>query len=239
MNISILETGKLPKTLERRFGNYTSMFFNLLNQLEITHTLKTYEVTKNQFPIDLKSTDLWVITGSSYGVYDNLPWILALKDLLNQIMTKKIPVLGICFGHQILAETMGGKVEKSSKGWGVGVHTYYRNDKTLWTKRLGHSFSGYASHQDQVIVAPKTSIPIYGSKFCPNSILTYGDKENPNAISIQSHPEFSKDCLKAIINRKIGKAIPRSVGKNALQTLKVEPNNLKVFRTLLEAINII
>ena len=239
MNISILETGKLPGTLEKQFGDYTSMFSNLFKEINLPHKLRTYEVTKFQLPNDPKDSDLWLITGSSFGVYDNLAWISDIKDLIKQITEEKVPLLGVCFGHQILAEAMGGKVEKSMKGWGIGIHKYDRLTSTMWSEKLGKNFSGYASHQDQVTIIPKDSTSVYGSKFCPHSVLSYGDKEKPNAISIQSHPEFSKDCLRAIISRRIGKTIPKSVGKRALESLNVAPDNLKVFRSLLEAIQVI
>ncbi len=238
MHIGILETGKLPGLLEQMFGNYSAMFSNLLSQLKIDYTITTYEVTKFQLPDNPKEADFWLITGSSFGVYDNLIWIADLKNFVQEVIENKVPLLGVCFGHQILAEAMGGSVEKSDKGWGVGVHKYYKVCDTVWAKRLGKSFSGYASHQDQVIIPPKNSISIYGSKFCPHSVLAYGNRDKPCAISIQSHPEFSKDCLKAIINRRLGKTLPRAVGEKGLKSLNQDPKNVEVFKVLLEALHI-
>ena len=239
MNINILETGKLPDTLEEKYGNYTSIFSNLFKQLVIVHEIKTYDVTSFPIPTNSREADLWLITGSSCGVYDDLAWISDLRNFIKQIVAQKVPLLGICFGHQILAEAMGGKVEKSPKGWGVGVHEYKRLSGTRLSERLGHFYTGYAMHQDQVIIAPTDSISVYGSQFCPHSILAYGDKNKPNAISIQSHPEFSGDLLRDLITKRIGVTIPQSVGEKGLLSLKNPPDNLKVFKSLLEAIDIL
>ena len=239
MNINILETGKLPDTLEKKYGNYTSMFFNLFEQLVVVHEIKTYDVTRFPIPTNPREADLWLITGSSCGVYDDLTWISNLRYFVKQIVAKKVPLLGVCFGHQLLAEAMGGKVEKSPKGWGVGVNEYKRLSNTRFSERLGNFFTGYACHQDQVIIAPTGTISAYGSQFCPHSILAYGDKNKPHAISLQSHPEFSGELLRDLITRRIGTTIPRSVGEKGLLSLKKNPENLKVFRSLLEAIEIL
>tara|TARA_B100000029_G_scaffold483104_1_gene533980 strand:- start:771 stop:1490 length:720 start_codon:yes stop_codon:yes gene_type:complete len=239
VKVNILETGKLPETLEKKYGNYTSMFSDLLKQLVVVTEIKTYEVTRRPIPTNSKEADLWLITGSSCGVYDDLAWIPNLKGFIKQIVLQQVPLLGVCFGHQILAEAMGGRVEKSPKGWGVGVHEYKRLCSTSFSERLGNFFSGYASHQDQVVIAPKKSITVYGSQFCPHSILAYGEKNKFHAISLQSHPEFSAALLSDLIRRRIGTTIPTSVGEKGLLSLDEQPDNLKVFKSLLEALSLL
>ena len=238
MKVCILEVGKLPNLLEQKFGNYTSMFSNLFEQLNINIDIETFEITKFHYPTNPQAADLWLITGSSFGVYENLAWISQLKDFIKQIIMEKIGLIGICFGHQIIAEAMGGEVQKSEKGWGVGVQQYERFCEPAWTQKLGAHFSGYASHQDQVTTAPNCSYTVYGSNFCPHAVLAYESRDKPIAISIQSHPEFSDDLLRELIKRRIGKTIPRPIGEKALKSLRKTPENLEVFKSLLDAINI-
>ena len=239
LKVSILETGKLPQNLENKFGNYPKMFNDLFKQSKLNFEIKTYDLINKDFPINLDNTDLWLITGSSYGVYENVPWISKLKNLIKKIYKLKTPLIGICFGHQVIAEALGGKVEKSSKGWGVGVHRYERKLNPKWSKIIGDYFFGYASHQDQVIIKPENAFCIYGSSFCPNSILCYDNLEKPIAISIQSHPEFKKDCLEMIIKRRIGQTIPNKVGNKALDSLTEKTDNQKIFKPLLSALRVI
>ena len=239
MKVSVLETGKLPENLEKKFGNYPKMFSNLFDELNLPYKMKSFDLINNEFPKNMGNTDLWLITGSSFGVYEKIGWIDKLKNLVQKIYNTKTPLIGICFGHQIIADALGGKVEKSHKGWGVGVHKYERKVNPEWSETVGDFFSGYVSHQDQVIVKPENAYTIYGSDFCPNSILCYNDIENPVAVSIQSHPEFKKECLEMIIQRRIGQTIPKHIGNEGLESLKEKIDNSKVFKPLLRALRVI
>ena len=239
MKVSVLETGKLPENLENRFGDYPKMFSDLFNELNVPHEIKSFDLINYKFPINLDNTDLWLITGSSFGVYEKIPWISKLKNLIQKIYLLKIPLVGICFGHQIIAEALGGKVEKSHKGWGVGVHKYKRKLKPKWSEKVGDFFSGYVSHQDQVIIKPENAYSIYGSDFCPNSILCYDDLEKPVVVSIQSHPEFKKDCLEMIIHNRIGETIPTIIGNRGLESLNKKIDNQKIFKLLLKALRVV
>ena len=175
-----------------------------------------------------------VLSGGPLNVYESKK-----VKFNNKILKLGIPVLGICFGHQIIADALGGKVEKSRKGWGVGVHKYERKVNPEWSETIGDFFSGYVSHQDQVIVKPENAYTIYGSDFCPNSILCYNDIKKPVAVSIQSHPEFKKECLEMIIQRRIGQTIPKNIGNEGLESLKEKIDNPKVFKPLLRALRVI
>ena len=81
LKVSILETGKLPQNLENKFGDYPKMFNDLFKQSKLNFEIKTYDLINKDFPKNLDNTDLWLITGSSYGVYENVPWISKLKNL--------------------------------------------------------------------------------------------------------------------------------------------------------------
>mgnify|MGYP001193684287 FL=1 len=239
MRVSVLETGKLPENLEKKFGDYPKMFSDLFDELNVPYEIKSFDLINDEFPKNLDNTDLWLITGSSFGVYDKIAWIDKLKNLVQKIYNIKTPLVGICFGHQVIADALGGKVEKSHKGWGVGVHKYERKLNPEWSEIVGDFFSGYVSHQDQVIVKPENAYTIYGSDFCPNSILCYDDIEKPVVISIQSHPEFKKDCLEMIIQRRLGQTISTNVGIKGLESLKENIDNQKIFKPLLRALRVI
>jgi GMP synthase-like glutamine amidotransferase len=191
MNVGILETGRPPGGLAARFGDYPAMFAKLLGpDFETT----TYDVAAGALPERPDAHPAFIVTGSPAGVYDDLPWIGPLKAFL-RAAKGKAKLVGICFGHQIMAEAYGGKVEKSAKGWGIGLQTYEVTGGAPWMD-LAPRIAVPVSHQDQIVARPPASIVIAASDFTPYGLLAYSDQP---AISMQFHPEFAPDYAKALI----------------------------------------
>ena len=188
MRLAILEAGAPPPALEERFGRYPPMFEALLG-LEA----RTYDVQAGALPADVTRHDAYLITGSSAGVYDDLPWIAPLTTFL-RAAKGKAKLVGICFGHQIMAEAFGGRVEKSARGWGVGLHTYPIVAHPAWMDPVP-LVAAPASHQDQVVVAPPGADLIASSLFTPYAGFAWRDQP---AISFQFHPEMSPDFARAL-----------------------------------------
>jgi GMP synthase-like glutamine amidotransferase len=190
MKIGILETGEVAEVLKRRHGDYPAMFQRLLGAFDPTLEFATVSVVRGEMPAGPHQADGWLITGSRHGVYDDLPWIAPLKRFVRDCIAARVPVVGICFGHQLLAEALGGRVEKSAKGWGVGVHDYHVVSRPGWMTDLPEHFSVGAMHQDQIVEKPADAHVLATSPFCEYAALAYGDPEDPTAISVQPHPEF-------------------------------------------------
>tara|TARA_B100001057_G_C22685791_1_gene885655 strand:- start:193 stop:912 length:720 start_codon:yes stop_codon:yes gene_type:complete len=235
MKIALIETGFVPDELKTNHGSYSKMFFELLKNLFPEAKIKIYKLYENRKLPEIFSFDLFVITGSKFGVYDNLSWINPLKKFILKIEKKKVPLFGVCFGHQIMAEAFGGKVEKFSNGWTLGIENYEIIEKTKWTRDF-KKFNGFAIHQDQIIDQPPNSTVIAKSKNCSFSILSYGKKNKPFAISIQSHPEFSKKYFVDLINLRKGKVIPSEKVLKALETINQKTHDYQITEILLNAI---
>lgn len=191
MRIGILETGEPPAPLRERFGRYDAMFRQLLGE---AYDFTTYEVRQSELPADPAEQDAYIVTGSPAGVYDDLPWIEPLKQFL-RAARGKAKLVGICFGHQIMAEAFGGRVEKSDRGWGVGLHSYQVRERAAWMDD-GDSFACPVSHQDQIVELPAAARILAGSEFNGFGLIEYRDQP---AISFQCHPEFEPDFAKALI----------------------------------------
>lgn len=196
MKIGLLETGQPPGDLLERFGGYGAMFQALLGP---GYVYRTYDVQQGVLPEHPAENDAYVVTGSSAGVYDPLPWIEPLKAFLRQAKGET-PLVGVCFGHQIMAEAFGGKVVKSDKGWGVGLHAYAVSDSAPWMDGVD-AVAVPASHQDQVVELPPGARVLAGSAFTPYGILSYDDAR---AISMQFHPEFDPVYAMALIEARRG-----------------------------------
>ena len=154
MKIGILETGEVHPDLKARHGDYPAMFQRLLGAVDPSLEFATVRVVAGEMPAAPGQADAWLVTGSRHGVYDDLPWIEPLKAFLRACVAARVPVVGICFGHQILAEALGGRAVKSDRGWGLGVQDYEVVARPGWMADLPDRFAVSALHQDQVVALP-------------------------------------------------------------------------------------
>ncbi|MDB5667059.1 MAG: glutamine amidotransferase class-I [Alphaproteobacteria bacterium] len=193
MKLAVLETGRPPEPLARRFGTYPDMYRRMLG---LTDELASYDVAGGVLPERPEDHDAYIVSGSPAGVYDPLPWIGQLGGFLREARGKA-KLVGICFGHQAMAQAFGGSVTKSDKGWGVGLHDYSVAERQPWMDdETGVAIP--ASHQDQVIAQPPGAVVTMASPFTPFAGLAWGGE----AISFQFHPEFEPDYAKALIETR-------------------------------------
>jgi GMP synthase-like glutamine amidotransferase len=219
LKIGILETGEVHPDLRARHGDYPAMFAALLGAADPTLEFAVVRVVAGETPASPRQADAWLVTGSRHGVYDDLPWIEPLKAFLRDCVAAGVPVVGICFGHQILAEALGGKVVKSDRGWGLGVQDYKVSARPAWMARLPDRFAVRALHQDQVVEPPEGATVLARSEHCDYAALAYGDPERPAAISLQPHPEFSRAFLDELLALRAGAAFPAEAADAARASL--------------------
>ena len=180
MKIGILQTGHSPDEVRGALGDYSDMFARLLGGHGFDFA--TFNVVDGQFPAGPDDADGWLITGSRHGAYEDHPWIPPLEALIRAIRDSGKPLIGVCFGHQIIAQALGGKVEKFAGGWSVGRQVYRMN---------GQDHALNAWHQDQVVTLPAEATVAGGNDFCANAMLTYGNR----IYTVQAHPEFDAQVI--------------------------------------------
>jgi len=215
LRIGLLQCGHIHSDLVPEHGDYPEVFADLLGPHGIE--LETIDVTEGPPPNDPHALDGWVVSGSACSAYDPLPWIAPVEDLLRTVIAAAAPLVAVCFGHQLLAQAMGGRVAKASVGWGVGAHTYeLLGPPVPWMDppAPGHTVRLIASHQDQVVELPQGAEVIARSKDCPVAAYTLG----PAALAIQPHPEFSAGVSAGLVNRRRD-AIGASTADAALASL--------------------
>ena len=225
MKITLLEAGRAPGPLQERYPRYPEMFAALLSGIDETLTFETVALVDGALPPDPTRCDAVLITGSPAGVYDVTPWMAPLSSFVRAASAAKTPLIGVCFGHQIIADALGGEVRKSPKGWGVGRHTYDILAREPWMAHAGPTFSLGASHQDQVITPPKSARTLARSTHTDHAMLVY---DHAPIISLQGHPEFTDGFLAALYGARRGKTLSDDLADQAIESLRAPDDNALV-----------
>jgi GMP synthase-like glutamine amidotransferase len=215
MKIGILEAGLIRDELADRFDPYPVMFERLLNRAGRELEYAAFSPVRGQMPASIDDCDGWLITGSRHGVYDELDWMAALQDFIRELAEARRPLIGVCFGHQIMAAAMGGKVVKSDLGWKVGLQHYRLEQGYAWMREQPASVAIHAWHQDQVIVCPPSAEVFLTAPDCAYAGLSYGD----SMISVQAHPEIEADYERALLDMFSGSLLPDEVAQRGIATL--------------------
>ncbi len=195
MKLGILKTDKVRPEWVPEFGEYPDMFVALLQRADPDLEFAVYDVEEGEYPGDIDEVDAYLITGSKSSVYDDKPWIAPLMDFIKELNVRRKKLVGICFGHQLVAQALGGSTEKSSKGWGVGLHTHSFNHLPDWHDQRQQDLKILVSHQDQVVKTADGSVVLAGSEFCENAVCQIGD----HILTFQGHPEFLPEYSREIM----------------------------------------
>ncbi|UJQ93128.1 type 1 glutamine amidotransferase [Mariluticola halotolerans] len=196
MKLTILQVGECPAPMRQQFGRYPTHFEDMFAATGAGLTFESVYLLDGAPLPDPRNLEGVVITGSAAGVYDSLPWMDPLRAFIRDAYAAKTPTLGICFGHQIMADALGGDVRKSEKGWGLGRQVYAVKNKPGFMNGIGDAVAIAASHQDQVIAPPADAEVFLASDFTPNAGLIY---RNGAAMSMQPHPEFNEDFSRGLV----------------------------------------
>ena len=223
MKIGILLVGRASEDLVDEYGTYAEMLIALINTEEQVFEFKTFNILDDEFPKDHLECDGWIVTGSPHGVYEDHSWIPTVSQLINNVYKANLPIFGVCFGHQLIAQALGGHVEKSEKGWGLGLHTYQVNNKPEYMSNLSEEVTLNICHQDQVLRPPQGATVYAKSEFCENAGFYIKDK----VLTMQAHPEFLVDFTKALLAARRDVTIPKEFVDPALVGLKNNPDSVQ------------
>ncbi|NVO23451.1 type 1 glutamine amidotransferase [Donghicola mangrovi] len=217
MKIGILQTGHTPTEMADIAEDYAILFRTMLGEGNFEY--QTWNVVDGDFPASVDAADGYIITGSRHGAYEDHPWIPPLEQLIRDIHAAKKPLFGACFGHQIIAQALGGRVEKSQNGWGVGLHHYDFDGKEM---KLN------AWHQDQVVDLPPEARVVASSPFCKYAALAWGD----HIFTTQAHPEFQSVFIKGLIDYRGKGVVPANLLETAENHLAEENDNAQLAATV-------
>lgn len=235
MKIGILEAVTMPDSLAS-YGTFADLFANLLDADNEGYEFERYFVVNEQFPSSVNSCDAYLITGSTSDAYADIPWINTLKQLVRDIHASGLPLIGVCFGHQLIAEALGGKVEKYIGGWGVGRYQYKFHQTPNGPRCEQGTLTLNAFHQDQITRLPSDAEVFASSEFCQYAGIVYGSK----TLSVQAHPEFSIEFETDLTADEVAIVVPQQIRDKALVDLRtpgVQVDNGIVSRMMKDLLN--
>ena len=223
MKIGILKCDSTNENFRKEHGDYHDMFISLFQSVEPTLEFETYNVILGEYPKNLQDNNVYLISGSRYGVNDGDKWIDDLERFVLELQHRKHPLIGICFGHQMIAKALGGKTELATQGWGAGVQNYQIILTEPWMYPQLEQFSILSFHKDQVTKLPENAVLFAQNDFCPYSAYYIGEW----LISFQGHPELTKDYVRALLYHREN-ILGCEVLKNGIKSLEqqIQPQTI-------------
>ncbi len=234
MKLTLLRVGAVPASLSARFPNFDGFFETMFGAVGAGFSFESIAISEGAGFPDPASLEGIVIPGSAFGVYDTPDWMEPLRGFIRGAYTARTPMLGVCFGHQIIADALGGTVRKSEKGWGLGRHLYTVTPRHPALAGLGDEIALAASHQDQVIVPPPGTEVFLANGFAPNAGLIY---DNGATISVQPHPEFPAEFSRALIDLRRTDPLPDAFIADRWTSLDAPLDNMKMAAALATFLN--
>jgi GMP synthase-like glutamine amidotransferase len=194
MHVGLLECDEVTGRFAEVPGGYREMFAALLPEARFTY----YRAHEGKLPAVPGECDAWLCTGSRYSAYDTMPWVGALAQFIRDLHVSKKPFVGICFGHQMLAQALGGEVAKAQNGWGVGVLPMEIVSSESWMQPPRAEVRIQHMHQDQVQRLPPGSVVLGRSAHCEIGMFRVGE----TMLGIEGHPEFTPEFSEALIRAR-------------------------------------
>ncbi|MCY3821599.1 MAG: GMP synthase [Gammaproteobacteria bacterium] len=199
MHVGILQADRVDPEHRARFGDYPAMFAETLRgSMDQEATFEYFDVRRERYPKAIGDCDGYLITGSRASVYEDDPWIARLTGFVGELHEVRARTIGICFGHQLIAEALGGAVSRAPGGWGVGVHAWNVVREEPWMRPPLREIRLLASHQDQVETLPPGARLLASSEFCPHAAFAVGD----HMLAVQGHPEFTKAYAEFLLHKR-------------------------------------
>ncbi len=232
MKLCILENDFLDPAVEPTYIGYGAMFERLLRQAGAEGTFDIFNTVKGDYPATFDPYDAVLLTGSKADAFSQEPWVLTLKEKVQALLKSKKKLIGVCFGHQLIALCLGAKVGRAPQGWGAGRMQYQWLASDLPQAQGLQEVAMLASHQDQVHELPGGARLLATSDFCPVAAFAVDD----HVFCVQPHPEFVEDYSAFLLDKRRA-VFGEDKYQAFVQTLDKGHDGLAVARMMVAFIN--
>ena len=229
MRIGILNTDTIKIEFATKYGQYPAMFSKVLLRADPNLQLSNYEVQTGEYPASIDECDAYLITGSKVSAYDGLPWINELKIFIQSLHSHQKKLIGICFGHQLIAQALGGSVKRAKSGWHVGIHAAKLKQHANFFSNTDQAFNLIYNHQDQVVKMPDNFILLASCTACPIAMYSIAD----HILSFQGHIEFDVKYAKDLLSMRRD-ILGEEKYLKAWESIKTRPEDTKAIDWILK-----
>ncbi len=207
----IIKAGTTFPSIIKEHGDFEDWILKSCKDIKV----KVINVEKNETLPDVKECLGVIITGSHAMVTDELPWSLKTESFIRKLVESEVPLLGICYGHQLIAKSLDGYVDYHPKGIELGTVEISLNENAK-NDKLFHSFPQnfdvHVVHSQSVITRPKNAVLLASNDFETNHIF----KIEPSTWAVQFHPEYDENIMKSYICEVFKEKTGQSEEKNMI-----------------------
>jgi GMP synthase-like glutamine amidotransferase len=199
--ICIFDNDNLDAAVAPTYVSYGAMTEAMFTAAGTDWTFERFNTTRGEYPEDIDAYDAVLLTGSRADSFSDEPWVRTLRARVAALLQGRKPLLGICFGHQLIALCLGAQVGRAPQGWGMGRMTYdWCGPQALRPEAgaAGSTLALLASHQDQVLTLPAGATLLARSDFCPVAAYQVDD----HVLCVQPHPEFVEDYSAYLLDKR-------------------------------------
>ena len=198
MKLCILDNDTLDPAVAPQYGSYGAMLAKLLRDAGAQWDMALFDTTQGIYPDSFDDFDAVLLTGSKADSFSDEPWVVDLRNRVTGLLAQRKTLLGVCFGHQLIAYCLGAKVGRAPNGWGTGRMTYTWHAPEFPAAAGRNAIALLASHQDQVLELPQGARLLASSAFCPVAAYAVEDA----VLCVQPHPEFVPEYSAFLLDRR-------------------------------------
>ena len=214
LRVCILDNDNLDPAVAGTYVSYGAMTETMFAAAGVRWQFERFNTTRGEYPDSFDAYDAVLLTGSKADSFSDEPWVKTLRERTTELLRQRKKLLGICFGHQLIAHCLGAEVGRAPQGWGMGRLGYEWLGRTpLKPAATDATFNLLASHQDQVKTLPAGATLLARSEFCPIAAYSVDDQ----VFCIQPHPEFVEDYSAWILSKR-----PESVSADRRERVRAE-----------------